>query len=71
MLIFEKSRAGRGTSILPACDVKEILPGEKDIRCRPLHLAELTEGELSRHYSELARNPTESTTGFILSGPAP
>ena len=68
MLIFEKSRAGRGTSILPACDVKEILPGEKDIRCRPLHLAELTEGELSRHYSELARKSHGVNDGFYPLG---
>lgn len=55
MLIFEKSRPGRHCSILPPCDVKLIYPGEKDRRERPLHLPELSEGELSRHYTELAK----------------
>ena len=49
MLIFEKSRPGRHCFILPPCDVELIYPGEKDRRERPLHLPELSEGELSRH----------------------
>ena len=28
MLVFEKSRAGRGMSMLPACDVEIKKPGE-------------------------------------------
>ena len=32
MLVFEKSRAGRGMSMLPACDVEIKKPGEKDAK---------------------------------------
>lgn len=51
MLIFEKSRPGRGCDLLPASDVEIYLPEEKDKREQPLHLPELSEGELSRHYT--------------------
>lgn len=30
MLIFEKSRPGRGCDLLPECDVEVTLPQEKD-----------------------------------------
>ena len=55
MLIFEKSRPGRGCDLLPASDVEIYLPEEKDKREQPLHLPELSEGELTRHYTELAK----------------
>ena len=32
MLIFEKSRPGRGCDLLPECDVEVTLPQEKDKR---------------------------------------
>ena len=32
MLLFEKSREGRGCAILPECDVPVVLPQEKDAR---------------------------------------
>ena len=51
MLVFEKSRPGRGCDLLPASDVEIYLPEEKDKRELPLHLPELSEGELSRHYT--------------------
>ena len=54
MLLFEKSREGRGCAILPECDVPVVLPQEKDARKQPLHMPALSEPELSRHYTELA-----------------
>lgn len=68
MLIFEKSRPGRHCSILPPCDVELIYPGEKDRRERPLHLPELSEGELSRHYTELAKKCHGVNDGFYPLG---
>ena len=52
MLVFEKSRAGRGMSMLPACDVEIKKPGEKDARQKELHLPQMSENDLSRHYTE-------------------
>jgi len=43
MLIFEKSRPGRGCDLLPECDVEVTLPQEKDKREKKLHLPELSE----------------------------
>ena len=51
MLVFEKSRAGRGMSMLPACDVEIKKPGEKDARQKELHLPQMSENDLSRHYT--------------------
>ena len=65
MLVFEKSRAGRGMSMLPACDVEIKKPGEKDARQKELHLPQMSENDLSRHYTELARNPMESMMDSI------
>ena len=42
MLIFEKSRPGRGCDLLPECDVEVTLPQEKDKRKKKLHLPEQT-----------------------------
>ena len=43
MLLFEKSREGRGCAILPECDVPVVLPQEKDARKQPLHMPALSE----------------------------
>lgn len=53
MLVFEKSREGRGTSFLPLCDVPEVLPSSQFQRKIPLKLPEIAETDLNRHYSEL------------------
>ena len=68
MLIFEKSRPGRGCDLLPASDVEIYLPEEKDKRELPLHLPELSEGELSRHYTELAKKSHGVNDGFYPLG---
>lgn len=66
MLVFEKSRAGRGMSQLPACDVEVVMP--KDKRELALHMPEISEGELSRHYTELAKKCHGVNDGFYPLG---
>ena len=68
MLLFEKSREGRGCAILPECDVPVILPQEKDARKQPLHMPALSEPELSRHYTELAHKTRGVNDGFYPLG---
>lgn len=68
MLVFEKSRTGRGLSLLPACDVDMVLPEEKDKRELALHMPELSENELSRHYTELAKKCHGVNDGFYPLG---
>lgn len=53
MLVFEKSREGREISLLPTCDVPEVLPSPQFQRKIPLQLPEISENDLNRHYSEL------------------
>lgn len=68
MLLFEKSREGRGCAILPECDVPVVLPQEKDARKHPLHMPALSEPELSRHYTELAHKTRGVNDGFYPLG---
>lgn len=68
MLVFEKSRAGRGMSMLPACDVEIKKPGEKDARQKELHLPKMSENDLSRHYTELAKKSHGVNDGFYPLG---
>ena len=68
MLLFEKSREGRGCAILPECDVPVVLPQEKDTRKQPLHMPALSEPELSRHYTELAHKTRGVNDGFYPLG---
>ena len=68
MLIFEKSREGRRCAILPQCDVPETMPSEENRRNIPLHMPELSEPELSRHYTELAKKTRGVNDGFYPLG---
>ena len=68
MLVFEKSRAGRGMSMLSACDVEIKKPGEKDARQKELHLPQMSENDLSRHYTELAKKSHGVNDGFYPLG---
>ena len=68
MLLFEKSREGRGCAILPECDVPVVLPQEKDARKQPLHMPALSEPELSRHYTELAHKTRGVNDGLYPLG---
>lgn len=68
MLIFEKGKEGRGLSLLPECDVEVVFPAEKDKRKLKLHLPRLSENELSRHYTELAKKCHGVNDGFYPLG---
>ena len=68
MLIFEKSRAGRQCSLFPSCDVELKSLPEADKRKSELHLPELSETELSRHYTELAKKSRGVNDGFYPLG---
>lgn len=68
MLIFEKSKTGRKCQNLPECDVSVVTLDAKDKREVKLHLPELSEGELSRHYTELAKKSHGVNDGFYPLG---
>lgn len=67
-LIFEKSRSGRGCTILPACDVPEVQLPEQLKREQPLPLPELSETDISRHYTALAKRAHGVNDGFYPLG---
>ena len=54
-LIFERSVPGRRSAILPPCDVEAAPLDEADTRQRALRLPELSETDVSRHYTELSK----------------
>ena len=66
-LVFERSRAGRGTQYLPGCDVPVRLPAAPG-REAVLHLPELPETEVDRHYTELAKQTHGVNDGFYPLG---
>lgn len=65
-LVFELSMPGRGCSILPKCDVPEYVPAQG--RGIDLMLPEVSENDLSRHYTELAKNAFGVNDGFYPLG---
>ncbi len=65
-LIFERSSSGRGCTVLPPCDVP-IVSMEKT-REKKLHLPEVSENEISRHYTELASQVYGVNKGFYPLG---
>lgn len=67
-LIFEKSREGHGCSVLPACDVPVRNVDEKFARSTPPRLPQVSENDLSRHYSALARRSFGVNDGFYPLG---
>ena len=52
-LIFERSVNGRHCQILPPSDVPYVMP--ECTRALPLRLPEVSENDISRHYTELAK----------------
>jgi len=66
-LIFERSKEGRSLSVLPALDVPEYIP-EAPLRKAALNLPEVSENELSRHYTELAKQTHGVNDGFYPLG---
>lgn len=68
MLVFEKSRPGRSCSTLPECDVEIYTLPDEDMRESELHLPEIAEVDLSRHYTELAKKAHGVNDGFYPLG---
>ncbi len=67
-LLFEKSTPGHGCDIFPECDVPvTTLPAEL-ARKSALPLPELSETEISRHYTELAKRAHGVNNGFYPLG---
>lgn len=67
-LIFERSASGRASDLLPACDVKfDGIPSEMK-REQTLNLPELSELDVSRHYSDLVRHVYGVNDGFYPLG---
>ncbi len=67
-LIFEKSIEARGCDLLPSCDVPVVKPEGRYIREKELHLPEISETDLSRHYTELAGRTYGINNGFYPLG---
>jgi glycine dehydrogenase subunit 2 len=67
-LIFEKSVAGRGCSILPPSDTPITVLPEAKSRKTPLVLPEVSENDISRHYSALAKRAHGVNDGFYPLG---
>jgi len=68
MLIFDKGSKGRHGSYLPECDVPEVSLPDAEKRILPLDFPELSENDVSRHYSELARKAHGVNDGFYPLG---
>ena len=67
-LIFEKSVSGRGMDYLPKCDVPEVPLPAGLIREVAPRLPELSETDVSRHYTELNRQVHGVNSGFYPLG---
>ena len=64
--IFEQGALGHGLSLLPACDVPVVTlaPARK----KPLHLPQVSENELIRHYTALSHRVHGMNDGFYPLG---
>lgn len=67
-LLFERSRAGRGSDLLPACDVPVVTYDQGLLRAEAHRLPEMAEVDLSRHYTELAKQTHGVNDGFYPLG---
>lgn len=67
-LIFEKSVPGRRSTLLPVCDVPEVsLPAGLKREIKP-DLPQISETDLSRHYTELCQHVHGVNSGFYPLG---
>ncbi|MBQ7993014.1 MAG: aminomethyl-transferring glycine dehydrogenase subunit GcvPB [Solobacterium sp.] len=64
--LFERSVPGRHCTVLPACDVPVLKPSET--REKALRLPELSETDISRHYTALAKQTFGVNDGFYPLG---
>ena len=67
-LLFERSRSGRGSTLLPACDVPAVSFDQGLLRADAPHLPEIAEVDLGRHYTELAKQTHGVNDGFYPLG---
>lgn len=67
-LIFEKSTPGRGCHLIPECDVPIIPVKEQYIRKYQPKLPQVSETEISRHYTELMKRTFGINDGFYPLG---
>ncbi|APM39185.1 aminomethyl-transferring glycine dehydrogenase subunit GcvPB [Clostridium kluyveri] len=66
-LLFEKGNTGRKSSILPENDVPSVIPNCA-LRQNEMRLPGLSESEISRHYSSLAKRAHGVNDGFYPLG---
>ena len=67
-LIFEKSVPGRRCTILPACDVESVSLPDSLRRDEKPALPEMSETDISRHYTELCKQVHGVNRGFYPLG---
>ncbi len=67
-LLFERSHAGRGMDLLPDLDVPEAVYDEALLRHTATGLPEISEIDLGRHYTELAKETHGVNDGFYPLG---
>ena len=67
-LVFERSVPGRGQQYLPACDVEEVALPASLVRTSAPKLPEISENDLSRHYTELNKQVHGVNDGFYPLG---
>ena len=66
-LIFERSYPGRGQDIFPECDVPVTIP-DVPLRSSKPRLPEISENEMGRHYTALAKRAHGVNDGFYPLG---
>ena len=67
-LIFERGEVGQNLSLMPECDVPEVSAPSAFARETKLNLPHVSENELSRHYTELAKCVHGVNDGFYPLG---
>ena len=67
-LLFERSRPGRGQDLIPPCDVPETAFDPALLRESAPRLPEISEVDLGRHYTELAKQTHGVNDGFYPLG---
>ena len=67
-LLFERSRSGRAQNLIPACDVPVCAFDAAQLRGSAPRLPEISEVDLGRHYTELAKQTHGVNDGFYPLG---
>ena len=67
-LLFERSRPGRGQCLVPPPDVPTVEYDPALLRAEPPRLPEISEVDLGRHYTELAKQTHGVNDGFYPLG---